>query len=174
MTAAGQPARISAWSQPGETNAQELAVIANQWKATGLEVEQAVLTNAQVRDTRYLTAFPSFITAQIPLSFSNLMSRVHGPSCPSEASRWVGSSWGCYQNPDLDRAIEGLQTSVDPTEQQRLWRDKVRIHAQELPVLPLYFNVTVTLFREGITGFKGHSIPKSSATWNVQEWDVKK
>ena len=108
---------------------------------------QSVLSNPQVRDTRYLVSFPSFITAQIPLAFNNLMTRVHGPDCPTEATRWTGSSWGCYQNPELDRTIHGLQTSVDLADQQRLWRDLVRIHAQELPVLPLYHNVTVVMFK---------------------------
>jgi peptide/nickel transport system substrate-binding protein len=172
MDASGQRVTIPAWTQPGDTNGQELSIIADQWRSLGANVEESRLTTAQVRDTKYLVSFPGFVAAQIPLSFNNLMSRVNGAQCPVEETRWAGSSWGCYQNAEMDAAIRGLQGSIDFTEQQRHWRDLVRIQSQEVPVLPLYFNVTATLFREGVLGVKGHTVPKTAATWNSAEWDV--
>jgi peptide/nickel transport system substrate-binding protein len=172
VDAAGQRVSIPARTQPGDTNGQELSIIADNWRAVGANVEEERLTTPQVRDLHYLTSFPGAIAAQIPLNFNNLMARVNGAQCPVEETRWAGSSWGCYQNVEMDEAIRGLQRSIDTTDQQRHWRDLVRIQSTDLPVLPLYFNVTVVIFREGVLGVKGHTVPKTSSTWNSYEWDI--
>jgi hypothetical protein len=39
-------------------------------------------------------------------------------------------------------------------------------------VLPLYFSVFVTLFRDGVAGVRGPSKSSTRATWNVAEWDL--
>ena len=55
---------------------------------------------------------------------------------------------------------------------RQLWRDLVKIESEDLPVLPVFFLIVATIFREGVTGVKGDSNPRSGATWNVAEWDL--
>ncbi|MBM2812355.1 MAG: hypothetical protein HW416_3114 [Chloroflexi bacterium] len=172
VNAAGSPVTVSAWTQDGRQNEQEMAIIADFWKAIGLQVDQYVLPLAQQRDGRFRASFPSFYAAQIPMTFQNLLARVYGPNCPTEQSRWVGGSLGCYQNAQNDRPIDGLQTAIDPVRQRDLFRELISVQTQELPALPLYYNVSVTLFREGVTGVLGSTVPRTSFTWNVADWDL--
>lgn len=172
LSAAGERFTIPIWTTDGEQNAQELAVIADNWKALGVSVEQVVLPSAQTRNNELRASFPAFDTTAVPVTFQNVTRRVYGPTCPSEQSRWAGGNRGCYQNPDNDRLVDGLTVAIDAAEQRRLWRELVKLQSEELPVLPLYFNVQVTLFREGILGVKGDTKPRTSVTWNVAQWDV--
>ena len=157
----------------GEQNEQELAIIGDNWKALGIGVDQVVLASAQTRNNELRASFPGFDTTAIPLTFENTLQRVYGPTCPTEASRWAGGNRGCYQSGEMDRMIDGLTTAIDPADQRRLYRDLVKLQTEELPVLPLYFNVQVTLFRQGVTGVKGDTTPRTSVSWNIADWDVR-
>ena len=95
-----------------------------------------------------------------------------GSLCPSERTRWAGRNHGCYQSAEMDDTIAGLRSAIDPSEQEPLWRRMAQIHTQELPLLPLYFNVQVVIFREGVTGIKGDTKPRTSSMWNVHEWGL--
>ena len=172
VDAAGGQVTIPIWTQDGRQNEQEMAIIADFWKAAGLQIEQYVLPLAQQRDGRFRASFPSFYAAQIPMTFKNLLSRVYGPGCPVEQTRWVGASLGCYQNPQNDRLIDALQVAIEASHQRELYRELIRIQTEDLPVLPLYYNASVTIFREGVKGITGSTVPRTSFTWNAAEWDV--
>jgi ABC-type transport system substrate-binding protein len=90
-----------------------------------------------------------------------------------DVSRWAGGNRGCCQNPEMDRTIEALTTAIEPDAQRRLYRDLVRMQSEEFPVLPLYFNVQITVFRDGVLGVKGDTQPRTSVSWNVTEWDLR-
>jgi len=173
LDAAGDRLLIPVWTTGSETAEAQLAIIGDYWKAIGVPVEQVVLGQAQTRDNQLRASFPAFDITSIPLNFQNTLRRVHGPACPTEASRWSGSNRGCYQNPDLDRLVDGLSIAIDPDEQRRLTRELIRLHTQELPVLPLNYSVNATLFREGVTGVKGDTQPRTNKTWNITEWDMR-
>ena len=63
--------------------------------------------------------------------------------------------------------------AIDVSDQQRWYRDYVRLLTEELPVLPLFFQIRGTIFREGVVGIKGDTNPPGSVTWNVTEWDLR-
>jgi peptide/nickel transport system substrate-binding protein len=151
---------------------QMITIIGDYWKALGLNVELSTLRPAEARDLRVRASFPGFWLAGRSVSWDGQLRRVYGGECPTEATRWVGSSLGCYQNAEMDHIIDRIAVEIDRAEQRRLWRELVRIQSEELPALPLFFNVVTILFREGVTGVRGFSKPNTRATWNVAEWDV--
>jgi len=94
------------------------------------------------------------------------LTRVYSSSCPTEQSRWAGANRGCYQNPEMDRVVDGLLGAMDLGEQRPSLRDLVSMQTEDLPLLPITFGVSTLLFREGIssTTFEMH---------NLHEWDVR-
>jgi peptide/nickel transport system substrate-binding protein len=102
----------------------------------------------------------------------NVLNRVDPRLCPTPESRWTGTSLGCYSNPQAQKLIEGISGAFDPTEQRRLWRDFIRLLTDDLPVLPMYFRLSTTIFREGVTGVMGQTVPQTRGTWNVADWDI--
>lgn len=168
--AAGERVVISYETSPALE--RTTSTVAPYLKAAGLEVDQVVLSLGDARDARRVVQFPALQTSNIPLSFEQNLERIYGPRCPSEANRWTGFNSGCYRNPQHDQVIDGLRKEIDSSEQRRLWRELVAIQTQELPVLPMFFLIVVTIFREGVTGVKGDTNPRSGITWNIAEWDV--
>ncbi|MBM2812935.1 MAG: hypothetical protein HW416_3694, partial [Chloroflexi bacterium] len=148
-------------------------IVSDNWRATGLGVDEVVLSPGEARETRRIAQFPAVMTSSIPLSFEFNLERLHNRRCPTEQNRWTGANAGCYDSPDHDRIADALVTAIEPAEQRRLWRELVSHETELLPALPLFFNVTVTLFREGVTGVKGDTKPRTNMTWNVAEWDIR-
>ncbi len=143
------------------------------WRTLGIDVEQVTLSPGEGSDVRRVVQFPAVQVSNIPLSFQHNLERLHGTRCPSDSNRWTGFNSGCYQNPQNDRIADALKTEIVPTEQTRLWRDVVKLQTEDVPVVPMYFLVVVTIFRDGVTGVKGDTNPRQAATWNVAEWDVR-
>lgn len=173
VNAAGERVSLAIWGTSGQDGERELSLIADNWRALGVNVEQPLVPASARRDRQFAASFPSFVASTNPLREHLVFSKAYGPACPSEASRWVGTNTGCYQNPEMDRITEQLNLTIDQGGRQQLYRDLMRIQTGDLPLLPLYFNVTVHLFREGVTGMKGMTKPPTSAMWNVAEWDIR-
>jgi peptide/nickel transport system substrate-binding protein len=169
----GNRVNLALWTDPGELEAQQLAIVGDQWRRLGLGIEEIVLSAGQMRDTRYSSSFPSFGMAQLAIGAETTLLRFHSSNCPAEENRWTGPNAGCYRDPQHDRVVDALRSAIDPDEQRQLYRTMLTRESQELPVLPLYFDVQVTLFREGIVGVRGDTRPRTSATWNVSDWEVR-
>ena len=51
----------------------------------------------------------------------------------------VGNNFSGYASPDMDKAIGGLESALDPDTTKQRWADVQRIFSDDLPMLPLYF-----------------------------------
>ncbi len=171
LTSGGQRASIAEWTTAGYET--EVAIMADNWKSIGIGADQVVLSPGEAQDRQYVATFPGVMTTTFPINFQYWIERHEGLSCPTEAKRWVGWNRGCYQNPERDRVTNAMKVAIDPAEQRPLFRDLARIESEDLPGLPLYFNIQLTVFRDGVTGVKRNTIPKTTATWNIEEWDVR-
>jgi peptide/nickel transport system substrate-binding protein len=173
LNAAGERATVTLWTTSGGQGEQELAIIADNWKSVGVDAQQHILGRAESDDHSVRSSFPSFETTSNPVQFRTWTTILTSAECPSEQTRWVGRNRGCYLNPQADRIVDGLNRAIDPADQRPLYRDFARLITEELPILPLYFPVRVTLFREGAAGVKGRAMPSGGETWNIHEWDIK-
>lgn len=149
------------------------SIIGDNWKRAGIVLEQDIRPQAELRDREFSVTFPALSLGLTKTDFSALTQMAYGPECPTAQNRWVGSNDGCYQNPALDRAVEGLRGTIDRGAQQSLYRDYSRLLSEDLPLIPLYHTTGVALGREGLTGMKGETAPPTSVFWNISEWDIR-
>jgi peptide/nickel transport system substrate-binding protein len=173
VDAAGERVTVPLWAVAGQETTRVVAITADYWKELGVQVDQTSVPRAQYNDLRYRASFPGFLYAGISIERTNVLRRVSARQCPTAETQWVGTSLGCYQNPELERLIDGLYSAIEPVDQRRLWREFARVQSEDLPVLPMFFRVIVTVFREGVTGVKGHTQPQTRLTWNIAEWDIR-
>jgi peptide/nickel transport system substrate-binding protein len=173
LDARGQAATIPLATSEGAQATREQAIIADNWRALGLRVDEQVRTAAEARDNRLNSIFPGFSASAGPLTFEHIISRVHSVYCPTDQNRWSGANHGCYRNPEHDRIVDALQIAIDESEQRRHYRDLVRLATEDLPYYPLYYNPQAMILRDGVTGVKGDTKPRTAMTWNVTEWDVR-
>jgi peptide/nickel transport system substrate-binding protein len=171
VTAGGDPAVLPVWVVGDPQGQQEMAIVADSWKAIGVNVEQTVVPQAQQRDRRVRASFPSFDVTSVPVAYANFTLRAYSDQCPSERNQWTGNNRGCYMNPAYDRVVDSLNAAIDPGDQRNLYRELVRIYAQDLPVLPLYFKIDSAIFRDGVVG-PNVPTPGPSLAWNIADWDI--
>ncbi len=88
-------------------------------------------------------------------------------------NRYAGSNRGAYQNPELDRQIDGFFAAIGLEDRLRWERDVLRILTAELPMIPTYIGVNKYFQKKGVTGNLRKTGPDimNSQTWNVYEWD---
>ena len=87
----------------------------------------------------------------------------------SAANRYTGRNVSGYSNPRFDELLTRLQSSIDTREQTNIHVDLVREAFTDLAELPLYFQVTPLVMREGWNG----SVPGGGAAlyWDLNSWD---
>ena len=79
---------------------------------------------------------------------------------PNEINHWVGTNVGGYKNEEFDRACLYPEYSDADTRQ---------IYVQELPALPLYFNISVAVSANNICGI-ADKIGSRSVLWNMEQF----
>lgn len=169
---AGARMVLSQWVNAGTENEQEVAIAADHWKAFGTPTEQMVLGRAQMDDRQYRVTFPALYHTSVPRLVEIPETRFGSANCPGEANRFTGQNYGCYRSPVADQILGDLKAAIDPEQQRPLYRDLIRLHTEDLAMLPLYFQAELTIARAGVTGVKGYARPYGGTTWNIGEWSI--
>ena len=79
---------------------------------------------------------------------------------PAETNHWVGTNVGGYRNEAYDEACL-FPESTEP--------DAGQIYAEDLPVIPLYFNISTALSNNHICGIEDR-IGSRSVLWNLEQF----
>jgi peptide/nickel transport system substrate-binding protein len=172
--AAGQPISLHYQATTGGQWEMAQTIAAASWKAIGIpEVETFVVPQAQRSDRELTNNFRAIRGTPVRLETLTYMQQYQVSQCPTAANRWVGVNGGCYREPELDRVSNALLATVNPSEQQRLWREWGQLFTRDLPALPLFFHVQGTIFRDGFSGFRGESPSGGQWAWSYADWDIK-
>jgi len=92
---------------------------------------------------------------------------------PTEKNNWQGQNTSGFVNPEISRLDHEIPATIDKKERIRLFHREQEIWAEELPALPLYFHVEVSVTRPAFANWKptGTNTP---VTWNAEEWHCEK
>ena len=104
------------------------------------------------------------------------LAQILSPNMPTVENGWTGSNGGSWSNPTYDGLhAEMMRTlAVDP--RQEIMFKLLKIGAEELPVLIMYYSPIGVAFRNGVEGItkKPHAPPLTqNTTWNIAAWDIK-
>jgi peptide/nickel transport system substrate-binding protein len=158
-------------------NEKEAFIMADNWKAVGIEPVHEPFPIHLLRDRQARASFPGVDISSNPMGGLSAVRRFIGDAIPTPENRWTGTNRGGYSNPEWDTIGDRMRISLDESQRVALERDLVRIYTNELPSLPIYFEVQVVPVGGGLTGIQaikgiahtGHVMH----TWNVHEWDVR-
>lgn len=67
---------------------------------------------------------------------------LHSNAIPTEDNNWVGNNFSGYSSPQMDEAIDNLESSLNMEDQVHWWGEVQKIFSDDLPMIPLYFNDT--------------------------------
>src|SRR5713226_1491626 len=96
-------------------------------------------------------------------------STLHSEEIPSAANGWSGQNYPGYRSPDMDKALDAAERELDSSKRRALFADIQRIHADDLPVLPLFFRVDPFVIPKALKGVVPTGHLNSSTLW-VEQW----
>jgi peptide/nickel transport system substrate-binding protein len=88
---------------------------------------------------------------------------------PSAANEWSGQNFPGYANPEMDKALDGAERELDPAKRRAFFADILRLYADDLPVLPLYFRVDAFVIPKPLTGVTPTGNQSCSTLW-IENW----
>jgi peptide/nickel transport system substrate-binding protein len=88
---------------------------------------------------------------------------------PSAANEWSGQNFPGYANPEMDKALDGAERELDPAKRRAFFADILRLYADDLPVLPLYFRVDAFVIPKPLRGVTPTGNQSCSTLW-IENW----
>lgn len=87
---------------------------------------------------------------------------------PNEANSWTGNNFPGWCFFEADQAIRTATTSLNQAERAQAYLRQQQLFTQELPVLPLFQRVDLTLVSPTLEGVAAD--PTAPVTWNLTSW----
>ena len=96
-------------------------------------------------------------------------STLHSDEIPSAENGWSGQNYPGYRSADMDKALDAAERELDTTKRRALFADIQRIHADDLPILPLFFRVDPFVIPKALKGVVPTGHLNSSTLW-IEQW----
>lgn len=171
---AGEPLAIDVSTDGQGDNVKEAETIAAQWSAAGFLSRPtpypAGITGEQGRQVRH--AIPGALIW--PWNFGVADPRIATSSeIGSERSRWRGGNYGGYVNPAYEALYDQWTNELDPGTRREMHFQMIKVLAEDLPVLPLFYRVTGLAAQKSVQGLTRTSPLQAASSWNIHTWDLK-
>jgi peptide/nickel transport system substrate-binding protein len=153
----GQPLKVGAWSSSGTKNEAEAATYIDSMRRAGIDASQNIITAAQIGDPQLRALLPGVILRGGGPALNGLTS---GEIARPE-NRWNGGNRYGWSNPDYDRAFDSWTKSLAKVDRTRYIADMERLITDQLPILPNYFEATVTAALNTLEGPKPELNPEA-------------
>ena len=138
---------------------KDAAIIANGWKALGLQIGLYFIPPAQADDRQVLSTQP-FMNLSASSAAGFWDDTINTKSIASEANRWNGANNHGYSNPTLDSFLDRLLVTIDERERVSLSRDALREAMTDVAIIPMYWQTDPLLLAAGVRDF----------TWRTFDW----
>ena len=145
-------------------------VIQSQLRQVGIEARikaEPPRVFSENLNRRQFTALAMYAWVQQPEGVPR--SLLHSKEIPSAGNGWSGQNYPGYRNPAMDAALDAAERELDPARRRTLFADIQRIHAEDLPVLPLFFRVDPFVIPRPLKGIVPTGTSNSSTLW-VEQW----
>ena len=152
----------------GTSTERELNIIADAWKAIGVEARLYVVPTALVGDREYRSKLPGAGLTSLPHRRLTT-DPFHSRSIASETNRWSGPNRSGYAKPRVDEVLDRLAVTIDPLERITLHRQLLQEQMGDVALMPLYWIADPVLALRGVKGIQDNSTVES--TWNIFQWD---
>ena len=145
-------------------------VIQSQLRQVGIEVRikaEPPRIFSEALNRRQFTGLAMYAWVQQPEGVPR--SILHSEEIPSAQNGWSGQNYPGYRNPDMDKALDAAERELDAAKRRALFADIQRIHADDLPVLPLFFRVDPFVIPKPLKGVVPTGHLNSSTLW-IEQW----
>jgi ABC-type transport system substrate-binding protein len=149
-------------------NAAERTILASGWRQAALDTEEGVITPVEARDGQALVTFRSMYASGAPAGLPALP-LLTTAQIPAPENRWIGPNRGAWSDPEYDRLVDAVQSTLEPGERTRVIVQAIARMTEQAGKISLYFNPSVHTFPASLQGLDLRA-PDADPTWNIHEW----
>jgi peptide/nickel transport system substrate-binding protein len=143
---------------------KQIAIIGQDWKTVGVNVELYPIPVARAGDRQHEVSFPAALLSRAP--FGTVYTRMDSTLAASPANSWSGRNTGGYSNRRVDGILRSLEATIDPGARQTLDQQLVQEIMGEVGWMPLYWEVRPVLMLASVQA----EIEANNPSWNVFTW----
>lgn len=144
-------------------------MIADWFKVGGLDSSRRTIPNAQSSDNEIRATYPGVLVISSSSGEGALVALLASASIPSASNRWVGMNRGGWSSSEYDRLLTAFSTNLDRGERVGQVLQMLRIYAEELPFISMFFSTGKDAAVAALKG-PGSTAPEANAAWNIYEW----
>ncbi len=122
-------------------------IMLDSWKRAGFDMTSHFLSQAEQREARVRAERGGLYTGD-----GGSIETLGTDSIPRPENRWTGSNRGSYSSPAFDRALNGWNSTLDRNQRNQFMVQMAKISSEELPSIPIHYNVDVTAYTVDLTG----------------------
>lgn len=160
-------------SLAGGDNETERTIVAHGWRQVGFDIHEAALPAPLGQDGQSRATFATLYSYSQNAAEGNIVSGFTTATIPRADNRWIGENRPGWSNAEYDRLVQAFNSTLDPNERIQQRVRIARLLSEELPVIPLYFQLTPGPF---VSAFRGPvpvspAITSGALSWNIHEWE---
>ena len=145
----GNPVQLQIRTTPAD--ASPMAIIAADWRKLGLGADENIIPPQRLFSGQEASQFPGGYITGWGLA-ETTFPRFDSRQIPTAETRWIGANQASYANPTLDRLINQLYGTLDFNERGGLLNQMGVLLAEDLPALPLYWQIGFLALRNTVRG----------------------
>ncbi len=169
--AAGQPFTFEIIASNQPKNVQEVEAVAGQFSALGIQAVPAPYPAAANNASEIRMTYRGWLIWPAN-GLSGAIDGFSSPSIGTEQNHYRGSNYGGYHSAAYDRLYEQFGITLDPQQSQDLVAQMMKLAADDVAAIPLYYAALGLAYRKGITGPTGAAPGQAANAWNIHTWDV--
>ncbi len=145
----------------------EVVILVDGWKRAGINAQLTVSTPQQASDNEYRSTFPAMAITKLTVFQDDTVAKKFSSSLIAKPeNRWGGTNRGGYSDPEYDRLTDLFLAALDRSERDKLMVQIVKRQTEDLPALPMYYDVFTTAHVDALKG------PLTAGFfWNIHQWE---
>jgi len=165
--------RFDVAGNQGSDNVRRQAAVADLWTSAGIPSDPKPFTALRGLELAEEThSYPAIVFRNWILGFLAL-NRVAAAEIGTPENRWMGNNYGGWLNPAYQDLLGRFNRTLEAPARLEQATQLVKILAEEVPVIPLWFSGNPAIVRPGVAG-PGEISPEVPATmWNIYAWDYR-
>lgn len=168
----GKPLKLTIMSTSGNKTRERLEqLLLSQWREIGVDLviknEPAKVFFGETLRKRKFDGLALYAWIKDPVKVSDTLWRCD--YIPSPKNNFQGQNMPGFCNAKADALLSSASFELDEKKRQRIGQEFEVLFAEELPALPLFFRVEVSVTKKGLKNWRPTGMLEP-VSWNAYQW----
>jgi peptide/nickel transport system substrate-binding protein len=157
------------WTTPSAQAERLQSTLVTEWRRNGYDVHPQIIPQEKARDNQLRSTFPGLLAYGVSPNVLDAFESFTIAQIGEPENRWSGQNRGGWNNPQYDRLIDTLHTTVEREQRIAQLGELAHTLSEELPVYPLLLSLGAITHVASLTGPEP-GVREATDYWNIQNW----